>query len=292
LFLHSLHNNPQTQKNTLEIDWTVIDSNDSSSSSSKSPATVAITDSIQNVGEVQELPVNINWDISEDASSANTPTIDWGLESGDTTVSEITVNTGNIEIEVVEASSTSGAAKRDDSFLSDVTTRNLFIDDLLELREFLEQRKVEMEEKETGLSFHLFQTSSSNSSSILNSPMQIIQSKTVDDISNSLSSIEDILSSLENGRMRLLLEIKHSKRFVDRIVASFLHLLECVEKSKASITFAEQKKADLSNLVSETYPKLESLINRAKELKVNIEKTLMKQYPGRIVSLVGEVNNL
>lgn len=81
-------------------------------------------------------------------------------------------------------------------------------------------------------------------------------------------------------------------RFVDRIVASFLHLLECAEKSKSSIAFAEQKKTDLSLLISETLPKLESLINQTKELKVNIEKALMKQYPGRIVALIGEVNNL
>lgn len=38
-----------------------------------------------------------------------------------------------IEIEVVEASSTSGKSKQDESYLSDVNTRNLFVDDLLEV---------------------------------------------------------------------------------------------------------------------------------------------------------------
>lgn len=71
-----------------------------------------------------------------------------------------------------------------------------------------------MEEKETGISFHLFQSTNSSSSPALVSALQIIQAKTVDDVVNALSIVDEIFSSLENGRMRLLLEIKHSKRFV------------------------------------------------------------------------------
>jgi hypothetical protein len=75
-------------------------------------------------------------------------------------------------------------------------------------------------------------------------------------------------------------------------VNSFQHLIECIDKSNKSIKFAESKKEELNSSIGDIYPKLETLISTTKSLKSNIEKSLMKQYPGRTVNIIGEVNNI
>jgi len=75
-------------------------------------------------------------------------------------------------------------------------------------------------------------------------------------------------------------------------MSSYHHLLECIEKSNNSIAYAVQKKEDLNKTIGETMPKLEKLIKQTKELKVNVEKALSKQYSGRIVNIIGEINNI
>lgn len=81
-------------------------------------------------------------------------------------------------------------------------------------------------------------------------------------------------------------------RYVERLASSLYHLLECVQKCEESIKYAAHKREDLNESIGQTYPKLESARVRAKELKVQVEKALSKQYGGRPVNIIGEINNL
>ncbi len=76
------------------------------------------------------------------------------------------------------------------------------------------------------------------------------------------------------------------------MAASFRHLLECISKSNNSISYAQTKREECRNLIEETTPKLETIVAQTKVLQVQIEKALSKQYNGRVVNIVGEINNL
>jgi hypothetical protein len=79
---------------------------------------------------------------------------------------------------------------------------------------------------------------------------------------------------------------------VDRIVGSFHHFLECVERSESSIHYSETKRNQLQEVIRETVPKIDALVQEIKVLARCIEKALSKQYNNRPVHLVGEITNL
>lgn len=73
---------------------------------------------------------------------------------------------------------------------------------------------------------------------------------------------------------------------------SFTHLLDCITQFNLNIENSENRIKELEHQIQKTQLKIESLIEKTKILKRNIESALSQQYSGRIVNLIGEINNL
>jgi len=52
------------------------------------------------------------------------------------------------------------------------------------------------------------------------------------------------------------------------------------------------KRRDINDQISESYPQLQKMVDQAKSLKREIENTISKQFNGRVVNLIGDINNL
>ena len=140
------------------------------------------------------------------------------------------------------------------------------------MREFLQQRKNELNSKET-----IVTSSSSETSGI--------SGGTSENINEWIEAVVRIVNALNNPKLQTLLEIKSSQRFVDRLTASIQSIVDCIAKCKNSITYASHKQQELHKTAGDVYPQQEKCINTIKLLKQNISNTLSQQYNSRIVNI-------
>lgn len=233
----------------IEVDWTVID---------EQPSGVAI-----------------DWDISIESSSQE-PAVIWDLDAS--------IDTDTIE--VVDAAASTAAEQEDtalqmETILENTKSRNEFLNDILELQNFFQQRIAEVNTEEEGIALNVFEGGPSS-----------VRNQNAKALNEYLSAVKGVVSALEADKLRKLFEIKNSKRYVDRIASDFQHLLECVDQSNNSIAEAALKKDELQHTISEAYPKMEVEKSKVRELKSHIEKALCLQFPGQEVHLTGDITKL
>ncbi|KAM9955333.1 hypothetical protein ACTFIW_002391 [Dictyostelium discoideum] len=138
--------------------------------------------------------------------------------------------------------------------------RNQFLDELFELEIFLNNRCFEMEKSNS-----MFGIDQLNDEST--------------DISTSqckeyLKSISDILIKLSNTRVRQILEIKSSKKFVDRLVLQFTQKQQNIAKYTQLIIESDQKIEDLNLTLGQSRNKIDQFNKETKILKSNLEQSI------------------
>ncbi|XP_070549609.1 CDK5 regulatory subunit-associated protein 3-like [Ptychodera flava] len=212
--------------------------------------------------------------------SGNNPTdgenIDWGDVGDDINfdidvVADVTVETGKDD----------GVARGTDtlSLLDHALTRSNFIDELLELQGFLNQRYNEMKGEADILSVNQFQTAPS-----------ILQLQNVDSVASMLAELNEIIDCLTSVKMKHLFLIRSSPKYVDRLTESLKEKLEQAEKMLASQNaVAEKRKASLAEQ-KQIEPKVGILVTKTKELQKQIEDDISKRYKNRPVNLMGAIN--
>jgi len=194
----------------------------------------------------------------------------------------------------VQATNTEETKESKEFLLENTDCRNRFLNDLFELQCFLLQRQNEL--KDSNDSTMVIDSSSKLSSEdALRSPSEEendslgnIPNQTMEFVRKCLTSIEEIIQLMEAPKLRRIIEVKNSKRYTDRLVATFQHYLECIQKSQDSIIHAARKREELNATITESALKLEKLSGRAKLLKTEIEKALSKQYSGRIIHIIDD----
>ncbi|KAL5009859.1 hypothetical protein ScPMuIL_012164 [Solemya velum] len=175
-----------------------------------------------------------------------------------------------------------GVARGDDalSLLDNPQMRNLFIDDLLELEAFLNQRLVEMKGKADVLSSNQF-----------HSAPESIQLD-VCNVEAMLSSVKDILVQLTSVQIQHLMLIRNSPRYVDRLKESLKQTLTLADK----MVFLEKemvvKRRDALEEQRLTEPKLDVITQRTKEMQKQMEQEISKKYKDRPVNIMGEINTI
>ncbi|XP_046493249.1 CDK5 regulatory subunit-associated protein 3 [Neodiprion pinetum] len=214
--------------------------------------------------------------------------IDWGnIESVDGTAEEIDFN---ISLEesgiVVEAAGLDGGIATGTealTVLDNPSTRNDFIDQLLELESFLKLR--------------LYEFQGDNRNNVLSmSQMQqaspILQLATPDSTKSMLDHVQVLITEVLDSRVQHLHNIKHSPRYVDLLAASLRQKLKMAEKMVSLQKLTSQRREDIINQALALQPMLKMVIRRTKELQTEIEQDISKKYKNRIVHLTGGVNNL
>ena len=162
--------------------------------------------------------------------------------------------------------------------LDNVETRNIFINNLLELESFFTQRLAEL--------------NSSNSYGV-SGQLQFVPNeiqRDVADLQKMLIDVKNVLVKLTAPHMVDLLLIRTSPKFVERLAGSLQKINADAEKSMSFSRLMAQRRQEVLGEEKAVQPKLEIIIQKTKELQKQIENQISKKYNNRRVNIMGEIN--
>lgn len=237
-------------------------------------------------GEIDLNKGNIN--LVDDANLDAEGEIDWNIEN----IEE--VPPGNIDYNisleesgiVVEAAGHEGGIAigiEAYTVLDNPSTRNDFINQLIELEAFFQLRLYELK-SDDGINFLSFSQLQDSSS--------ILQHSSLENMQNMLDNVKIVLSEILDTKVQYLHDIKHSTRYVDVLAASLKQKLNLVDKMIASQNTVRQKKENAAKEANTLRPLLQLIIRRTKELQSEIEQDISKRYKNRVVYLTGGTSTL
>ncbi|CAE1306849.1 unnamed protein product [Acanthosepion pharaonis] len=175
-----------------------------------------------------------------------------------------------------------GIARGDDALtlLESVQTRNLLMEDLMELEFFLTQRLFEIEAPSNSLSTYQFH----------NAPDSIL--RTSSEVCTLANTVQAAWQLLNSDRMKHLLQLKRSPKYVDRLEDSLRQNLTQADKmvfrEKEMILRKQQAFAEEEEIA----PKLEVFKQDTLALKKQVESEISQKYNNRIVNIMGEINTI
>eukprot|EP00455_Lapot_gusevi_P052987 TRINITY_DN8175_c0_g1_i9.p1 TRINITY_DN8175_c0_g1~~TRINITY_DN8175_c0_g1_i9.p1 ORF type:complete len:519 (-),score=138.24 TRINITY_DN8175_c0_g1_i9:67-1623(-) len=200
---------------------------------------------------------SINW--GDDAADA-APAINWDLDAG-----------------ADEGATIHGKTRG----LKDAHTRHNFQAELLELEAFFVTRLNELIAPDAA-SFPI---------QYVGAPLHI-QQESVSVIRSYVNLIQDILTLFKAPRTQQLILIRNSPKYVDRLVSSLEQQKGASKKlEKMAVTLDERIAVNIET-VTKLRPQLAALLSQTKTLQKHIQQEVSKQYDGRRVNIIGEINNL
>ncbi|KAK3700499.1 hypothetical protein QZH41_015723 [Actinostola sp. cb2023] len=207
---------------------------------------------------------------------------DGGIDWGDTGISIEGSPTPEITLE--DSSEAVGAvAKGNDALtiLDNTETRNMFLDEMMEVQAFLTQRLAELKKDSDVVAVNQFQ-----------SAPRIIQIQSRETVETMTATIDDVLSRLTSMRVQNLCLLKSSPRYVDRLAESLQQKLRISEKLKTSCTNMVEKRKAAAEQQRDLEPKLDVIRCKTKELQAQIVQEISKKYKNRPVNIMGEINSI
>ncbi|EGC34022.1 hypothetical protein DICPUDRAFT_153855 [Dictyostelium purpureum] len=227
---------------------------------------------------------NIVWeDNLEPLTESNSQAIQWGDDFSMNTIEIVEESSNDFEITLeessndqfkIESNNETNNKKEEkqekekkeiqesydpnETILSYRPLRNQFLDELYQLDIFLNNRINEIEK-----------SSSSVFDQILNEDS--VTSAQCKEYSNILNQI---LNKLTNNRVRQILEIKSSKKFIDRLVVQFTQKQQAISKNNQSIKDNEEKIENLNLILGESKNKIDLLNKETRILKSNLEQLI------------------
>ncbi|XP_067869736.1 CDK5 regulatory subunit-associated protein 3 isoform X2 [Heterodontus francisci] len=260
----------------------------------RTPLTIERPVSTENVETQPMEPADtIDWGDDGMAETDQSAEIDWGItleesvevngqEPGADVIDWGESTSAAVEIDMVEsgAEGDDGVAKGNDALtiLENTETRNQFINELMELQDFLTQRLTEMSEEADILSINQFQTAPA-----------IIQNQDSAKVVAMTTLVKDLVQRLTNVKMQHLFMIHASPRYIDRVTELLQQKLKQAnavgEKQHLMVKKRQQSLEEQAALE----PTLDRLIQRTKDLRKLIEADVSRRYQNRQVNLMGVI---
>ncbi|ELT98163.1 hypothetical protein CAPTEDRAFT_19870 [Capitella teleta] len=210
--------------------------------------------------------------------------IDWGMgdNTGDADVIDFDISVEDGGNEVSHNQKKEGVARGEDALtiLDNQSTRDSFMDDLMELEAFLSQRLHEMT-----VSSHVLM-----SSQFQNAPECIQLSSS--QIETMLTNVNQIINIMSTKKMQDLFFIRTSISYVDRLADSLKKIMTDAERAESLSRLMVAKRQEALQEEAGVEPKLDLIRKRTKELQKQIESEISDKYKGRRVNVMGEINTV
>ncbi len=300
----------RAQKRTLSTQSTNNDNIGANNTSDTSGTSVTDPLSIQKSDE--EVPLQIDWsaietdDAIDNSDSGNVAEIVWDVTADGS--DEIEIESGKV-IELGEESldhllgqNDKTAAPHDheqqqhqqqhleqiwqmknESVFSNDETRNIFMDNMVELESFVDCRIQDKIDAENALN--------SVDSEIFKSAPKVLQTMSMDQLKRFQKSVKHVVGLLGNDRLKQLLLIKTSKRYRERLARSLRQRIEAIGQLQHNLKSVEEKRREQVSIMEATQPEMDRLVRETIEIQDFLQSRLSEMVK-RPVHIFGEINTL
>lgn len=217
--------------------------------------------------------IEINWDIDVSAAGAE------AAESQQQAGGDASSLTGAAAGKRSAASAALGPDERAALRLErDADYRALLLDDLQELRAFLLVRRGDMASS-TGFAF------------VAAAP-QAVRDVDASSVRSMLAAVDAALEHLRSQRLQQLLLIAGSRSYLDRLVAGLQRRGGQEARMLAASRESEARRNESKGQLVGLAPKVAQMVERMREIKGHVERTVGAQLGGRRVNVLGDINTV
>ncbi|WIA38653.1 hypothetical protein OEZ86_001962 [Tetradesmus obliquus] len=106
-----------------------------------------------------------------------------------------------------------------------------------------------------------------------------------------LACVEALLAALNDEKLRQLLMISSSSRYMERLQGSLQRKAGQEARMLAAAAETQARKQESRATLVGLQPKLAEIVSQTRSVKKAVEASLAKQFAGRRVNVLGEINN-
>lgn len=172
---------------------------------------------------------------------------------------------------------------KNESVFSNDETRNIFMDNMVELESFVDCRIQDKIDAENALN--------SVDSEIFKSASKVLQTMSMDQLKRFQKSVKHVVGLLGNDRLKQLLLIKTSKRYRERLARSLRQRIEAIGQLQHNLKSVEEKRREQVSIMEATQPEMDRLVRETIEIQDFLQSRLSEMVK-RPVHIFGEINTL
>lgn len=212
--------------------------------------------------------------------------IDWGVETATPDGIEWNESPGNTdakETKEVDGGSAETIEKSRRTTLADPSTREQYLNDLIELDAFLEQRRAQLS-KSSGSEVGLVMQQAA-------STPEFVKRIDAERVKLMQDAVQAALVAINSDKTRQVLALQSNPKRLERVARSVLEKKHAAERMHGAIDVLRQRRTKAASELAVEGPKLEQLGEVTRDVKRKTEESLSSLYRGRSVNILGEINN-
>jgi hypothetical protein len=211
--------------------------------------------------------------------------IDFGESGGDAGGIDFGDDAGGIDFGGISAESAGAGGippvRTRDTLMQNSTTRNVLVDEILELEGFLAQRAEELSAENLSVTdINLFDGADAT------------VTPSVKDVKPMSTAVKAVATLVTSAKTTQVLMIATSPKYIERLVQSLKQKKAAGESMKTKIKDLDDNREKWRETIDTTKVQLAGLIAQTKTLQGQVEASISKLYKGRKVNYQGDINTM